>query len=165
MGDVAAEYLKTVKARFAEAKKTADRAMAQMTDEQLFWAPGAESNSIAVIVKHMAGNMLSRWTDFFTTDGEKADRNRDGEFEADAATREALLARWEQGWQVFFGALESIGEEDLLRTITIRQEPHSVIQAIERQMYHYSYHVGQIVYLAKQMVDADWQTLTIPRKR
>jgi hypothetical protein len=113
----------------------------------------------------MAGNMLSRWTDFFTTDGEKADRNRDGEFEADAATREALLARWERGWQVFFGALESIGEEDLLRTITIRQEPHSVIQAIERQMYHYSYHVGQIVYLAKQMVDADWQTLTIPRKR
>jgi hypothetical protein len=165
MTSVGAEYLKTVRERFAEAKLTAEKAMAQVSEEQLYWAPGPESNSIAVIVKHMAGNMVSRWTDFLTTDGEKPDRNRNGEFEAEAATRAELMAVWERGWQVFFQALDSIGEADLLRTIYIRQEPHSVLQAIERQMYHYSNHVGQIIYLSKQMLDAEWQTLTIPRKR
>lgn len=165
MSSVGTEYLKVVRARFAEAKDYADRAIAQVSDEQLAWSPGAESNSIAVIVKHMAGNMVSRWTDFLTTDGEKPDRDRDGEFVADAVSREELLAVWERGWRVFFAALESITEDDLLRTVTIRGQPHTVIDAIERQMYHYSYHVGQIVYLAKQLLDADWRTLTIPRKR
>lgn len=165
MADVGGEYLRVVRARFAEAKGYADRAIAQVSDEQLFWSPGAESNSIAVIVKHVAGNMVSRWTDFLTTDGEKPDRDRDGEFEMDSTTREEVLAAWERGWRVFFGALDSLTADDLLRTVTIRQEPHTVIEAVERQMYHYSYHVGQIVYLAKQLLDADWRTLTIPRRR
>lgn len=165
MTSVGATYLQVVRARFSEAKRTAERAMAQVSDEQLFWAPGAESNSIAVIVQHMAGNMISRWTDLFTTDGEKPDRNRDGEFEATIASREELMALWQKGWQVFFGALDDLTEDDLLRTVYIRKEPHSVIQAIERQMYHYSYHIGQIVYLAKEQADAGWRSLTIPRKR
>jgi len=163
--DVATEYLKSVRSRFAEVKLTAERTFAQLADEQFHWAPNAESNSIAVIVKHMSGNMISRWTDFFETDGEKSDRNRDGEFVAEGNSRAELLAAWEKGWATFLGTLSSITEADLLRTIYIRKQPHSVIEAIERQMYHYSYHVGQIVYLAKMMKDADWQSLTIPRKR
>lgn len=162
---IASEYLKSVRARFAEAKLTAERTFAQLSDEQLFWAPNAESNSIAVIIKHMSGNMISRWTDFFETDGEKPTRDRDGEFISGHPTRDELLACWNNGWEVFLGALASITEADLLRTVYIRKQPHSVIEAIERQMYHYSYHIGQIVYLAKQMKDGDWQTLTIPRKK
>jgi uncharacterized damage-inducible protein DinB len=165
MAGVGTEYLRVVRAQFKQAKDYADRAIAQVSDEQLFWSPGAESNSIAVIVKHVAGNMVSRWTDFLTTDGEKPDRERDAEFVADAVTRKELLDRWEEGWRVFLGTLDSLTEEDLLRTVTIRRQPHTVIEAVERQMYHYSYHIGQIVYLAKQLLDADWRTLTIPRRR
>jgi len=116
-------------------------------------------------VKHMAGNMRSRWTDFLTTDGEKPDRNRDTEFETPPKTRAALMELWERGWKYVFDALEPLGDEDLVRTITIRTEPHSVMQAINRQVAHYSYHVGQIVYVAKHLAGNKWQTLTVPKKK
>lgn len=162
---VASEYLRSVRDRFAEVKQTAERAFAQLSDEQLFWAPNEESNSIAVIIKHLSGNMISRWTDFLTTDGEKPDRNRDQEFVPSYTTRGELLSWWDQGWKTFLTSLESLTEADLTRTVYIRKQKHSVIAAIERQMSHYSYHIGQIVYIAKQLKDAGWQTLTIPRKK
>jgi len=146
-------------------KKLAERAMAQCPDAGLFTILDAESNSIAIIVKHMAGNMRSRWTDFLTSDGEKPDRNRDTEFEAPPTTRAELMEMWERGWKLLFGALEPLGDADLTRTITIRTEPHSVMQAINRQVAHYSYHAGQIVYLARHFAGDKWQTLTIPKKK
>ena len=144
-------------------KKLAERAMAQVTDEQLVTALDSEMNSIAVTVKHMAGNMRSRWTDFLTTDGEKPGRNRDREFSEAPASRQALLDQWNQGWGCVFTALEPLTDADLMRTITIRSEPHSVMQAINRQMAHYAYHCGQIVFLAKQLRGSDWKCLSIPR--
>jgi len=150
---------------FRHYKKLAERAMAQVTDEQLLTALDAEMNSIAIVVKHMAGNMRSRWTDFLVTDGEKPDRNRDSEFEDPPATREALLAAWERGWQCVFSAIEPLSEQDLGRTVTIRGEAHSVMQAINRQIAHYSYHCGQIVLLAKHFQADDWQSLSVPRKK
>jgi hypothetical protein len=146
-------------------KTQSERAMAQVQDEHLFTALDNEANSIAVIVKHLAGNMRSRWTDFLTSDGEKADRNRDAEFMDPPATRDALLALWNEGWQYLFQALEPLGEEDLQRTVTIRGEAHSVMQATNRQIAHYSYHCGQIVFLAKHWTHDDWQSLTIPRRQ
>jgi uncharacterized damage-inducible protein DinB len=146
-------------------KSLAEKAMAQVTDEQLLTTLDSEMNSIAVIVKHMAGNMRSRWTDFLTTDGEKPDRHRDTEFTDPPATREALLAIWEQGWQCLFRALEPLSEQDLQRTATIRGEPHSVMQTINRQVAHYSYHCGQIVLLAKHLKHEEWQSLSIPRRK
>jgi hypothetical protein len=146
-------------------KKLAERAMAQVTDGQLLEVLDREMNSIAVIVKHMAGNMRSRWTDFLTSDGEKPDRHRDAEFADPPETREALLAVWEEGWQCIFGALEPLSEQDLRRTVTIRGEGHSVMQAINRQMAHYSYHCGQIVLLAKHFQHGEWQSLSIPRRQ
>ena len=146
-------------------KKLGERAMAQCPDEGLFTLLDAESNSIAIVVKHMAGNMRSRWTDFLTSDGEKPDRNRDTEFEGPPATRAELLEMWEGGWKLLFGALEQLSDADLTRTITIRTEPHSVTQAINRQVAHYCYHVGQIVYLARHFAGDKWQTLTIPKKK
>jgi len=146
-------------------KKLGERAIAQCPDEGLFTALDAESNSIAIIVKHMAGNMRSRWTDFLTTDGEKPDRNRDTEFEDAPKTRAALTELWERGWKHVFDALQPLTEEDLARKVTIRTEPHSVMQAINRQIAHYSYHVGQIVYLARHFAGTQWQTLTVPKKK
>jgi uncharacterized damage-inducible protein DinB len=146
-------------------KNLAERAMAQVSDEQLLTVLDSEANSIAVIVKHMAGNMRSRWTDFLTSDGEKPDRNRDTEFEDAPATRAAMLALWEEGWQCLFKALGALSESDLQRTVTIRGEAHSVMQAINRQMAHYSYHCGQIVLLAKHFMHADWKSLSVPRKQ
>jgi hypothetical protein len=146
-------------------KKLAERAMAQVTDQQLFTVLDGEMNSIAIIVKHMAGNMRSRWTDFLTSDGEKPDRNRDAEFADPPATRDALLSAWEEGWHCVFSALEPLSEQDLQRTVTIRGEAHSVTQAINRQMAHYSYHVGQIVLLAKHFRHDDWQSLSVPRRQ
>jgi len=146
-------------------KKLAERAMDQATDQHLFTVLDGEMNSIAVIVKHMAGNMRSRWTDFLTSDGEKPNRDRDFEFIDPPATREALLAVWEAGWQCLFSALEPLSEEDLGRTITIRGEAHSVMQAINRQVAHYSYHCGQIVLLAKHFNHDAWQSLSVPRKK
>src|SRR5580658_10906454 len=148
---------------FRQCKRIADGAMAQLTDEQLFAALDGEMNSIAVIVKHMAGNMRSRWTDFLTTDGEKPGRDRDAEFTDPPATREALLHLWEEGWQCLLGTLESLSDADLGRTITIRGEAHSVMQAINRQVSHYSYHCGQIVFLAKHLCHDRWQNLSVPR--
>ena len=146
-------------------KKLAERAMEQVGDEQLFVQLDVEANSIAIIVKHMTGNMRSRWTDFLTTDGEKPNRNRDSEFIAPPATRQALLEDWEKGWECVFKALESLTEADLGRTVTIRGEAHSVIQAINRQLAHYPYHVGQIVLLAKHFGCDRWQSLSVPRNK
>jgi hypothetical protein len=150
---------------FRHYKNLAERAMAQVTDEQLFTALDDEMNSIAIIVKHMAGNMRSRWTDFLTTDGEKPDRQRETEFEDPPARREALLAVWEAGWQSVFSALEPLSEADMQRTVTIRGEAHSVMQAVNRQIAHYSYHCGQIVFLAKHFKHDEWQSLSIPRRQ
>jgi len=158
-------YLQDSLAVFHYYKKLGENAIAQCPDEGLFQALDAESNSIAIIVKHLAGNMRSRWTDFLTSDGEKPDRNRDSEFESPATTREELLKQWEAGWGQVFSALEPLNDADITRTITIRTEPHSVMQAINRQIAHYSYHVGQIVFLAKHFAADDWTALTIPRKR
>jgi hypothetical protein len=158
-------YLEDSLALFRYYKTMAERAMAQVTDEQLLAVLDPEMNSIAVIVKHMAGNMRSRWTDFLTSDGEKPDRNRDAEFVDPPVTRRALLDLWEEGWQCLFKALEPLSDQDLQRTVTIRGEAHSVMQAINRQVAHYSYHCGQIVLLAKHFKHQEWQSLSIPRQR
>ncbi len=146
-------------------KKLADRAMAQVTDDQLFAVMDEESNSIAIVVKHMAGNMRSLWTDFLTADGEKPDRDRDSEFMDPPDTRERLMQMWENGWTLVFQALEPLSDSDLGRTITIRGEAHSVMQAINRQVGHYTYHVGQIVMLAKHLATEQWRSLSVPRNR
>jgi hypothetical protein len=148
---------------FRSYKALCERAMAQLADEQLFTVLDEESNSVAIIVKHMAGNMRSRWTDFLTSDGEKPDRRRDEEFVDPPERREALLAVWEEGWNCVFNALEPLGDDDLARTVTIRGEAHSVMQAINRQIAHYSYHCGQIVMLAKHLNHSAWKPLTVPR--
>ena len=157
-------YLADSLATFRQYKLLGERAMAQVTDEELAATLDPESNSIALIVKHMAGNMRSRWTDFLTTDGEKADRNRDSEFEAPAASRAELMRVWEDGWAYVFRALEPLTEADLSRTVTIRGEAHSVMQAINRQVAHYAMHVGQIVFLAKHYRSAEWKTLSLPKR-
>jgi uncharacterized protein DUF1572 len=146
-------------------KRLGDRAMAQASDEALFATIDDESNSIAIIVKHLAGNMRSRWADFLTSDGEKPDRDRDSEFEAPPRTRAELLALWESGWQLAFDALAPLTDADLSRTAYIRTEAHSVMQTIHRQVTHYAYHVGQIVYLAKHFAGSNWNALTIPRRK
>ena len=144
-------------------KRLAESAMAQVADERLYVLLDEESNSIAILVKHMAGNMLSRWTDLLTTDGEKPNRNRDGEFIDPPPTRAALLECWERGWDCLFAALQHITDEDLGRVIAIRGEKHSVMQAINRQVAHYSYHCGQIVLLAKHLRRDNWKTLSVAR--
>lgn len=145
-------------------KALAEGAIAQVTSEQFRAAASPSDNSIAVIVKHVGGNLLSRWTDFLTSDGEKPERNRDLEFELTAEDSQAsLMRRWESGWATLFAALESLTDADLGRTITIRGEPLSVLQAINRQLTHYAYHVGQIVYIAKHHAGASWRTLSIPK--
>jgi uncharacterized damage-inducible protein DinB len=158
-------YLKDSLDVFRYYKRLGDRAIEQCPDNGLFTMLDAESNSIAIIVKHMAGNMRSRWTDFLTTDGEKPNRNRDTEFEDAPKSRAALMELWERGWKLLFEALEPLSDADLTRTIPIRTEPHSVMQAINRQVAHYSYHVGQIVYLARHFAGDKWQTLTIPKRK
>jgi hypothetical protein len=158
-------YLDEALFQLRKLKAQADKAMAQVDDRQFFELLDADANSIALIVKHVAGNMRSRWTDFLTSDGEKADRHRDGEFERDAEdTREALLARWEAGWELLFNTVTSLQPADLGKTVMIRQEPHTVVQAINRQVSHYSAHVGQIVLLAKHFAGSSWRTLSIPKK-
>ena len=144
-------------------KSLGERAMAQVSDEHLQLAIDPQSNSIAIIVKHLAGNMRSRWTDFLATDGEKPDRNRDSEFEALPATRAALMELWETGWRCVFAALEPLKDSDLERTVYIRNEPHSVMQAINRQVAHYALHIGQIIFLAKHLQSSRWVSLSIPR--
>src|SRR5256714_4990562 len=159
-------YLDDALYTFRYYKELAERAWAQINNEDFFRTIDEESNSIAIIVKHMAGNMLSRWTDFLTTDGEKPERNRDMEFVMlPETTKEEMLAYWEQGWASLFGAIEPLKPDDLLRTITIRGQHHTVVQAINRQLTHYAYHVGQIVYLAKHFKSGDWQTLSVPKNK
>jgi hypothetical protein len=162
---VTTSYLEDSLTVFRSYKKLCEQAMEQVKDEDLFTVLDGEANSIAIIVKHMTGNMRSRWTDFLTTDGEKADRNRDGEFIEPPATREALLKSWEEGWAIVFQAVEPLSDADLGRTVTIREEAHSVMQAVNRQLTHYAYHAGQIVLLAKHFAREKWQSLSIPRNR
>jgi hypothetical protein len=158
-------YLEDSLALFRQYKKMAERAIAQVRDDELTVAIDEEANSISTVIKHMAGNMRSRWNDFLSSDGEKPDRNRDQEFVAPPATREELLRIWEEGWQRVFAAIEPLTDADLGRTVTIRGEAHSVLQAINRQIAHYSSHIGQIVLLAKHFRGREWQSLSIPRNR
>jgi uncharacterized damage-inducible protein DinB len=157
-------YIEDSVSLFRYHKNLADRAMAQLTDDELLASLDSESNSIAIIAKHMSGNMLSRWQDFLTTDGEKPSRDRDAEFEDPPPTREALLVGWEAGWQCLFTALEPLSDADLPRVVTIRGEAHSVMQTINRQLAHYAYHCGQIVFLAKHLRSTEWKSLSIPRR-
>ena len=150
---------------FRNYKKLAERAIEQVSDEEFFAAIDAEANSIAVVVKHISGNLNSRWRDFRSADGEKPDRDRDTEFITDGDTRESLMRFWETGWQVLFDNLEPLAEDDFSRSVTIRGEPHSVVEAVNRQLTHYSYHIGQIVLLAKHFRSSDWKTLSVPRNR
>jgi hypothetical protein len=158
-------YLKDSVEVLKHYKRLAERSMEQAPDDALITALDSESNCIAVIVKHLAGNMRSRFTDFLTSDGEKPDRNRDGEFEGPPRSRAEIMALWEAGWKCVFDALAPLGDRDLVRTVLIRNEAHSVMQAINRQVAHYSYHVGQIVFLAKHFaaVGGGWTALTVPR--
>lgn len=158
-------YIEDSIALFQHYKKLGEGAMAQVSDEQLFIALDEEMNSIAIIVKHMAGNMRSRWTNFLTSDGEKPDRDRDSEFVAPPATRSEVMKMWNDGWTYVFDALKALNEADLVGTVTIRGEPHSVMQAINRQIAHYPYHIGQMVFLAKHFQGSDWKSLTVPRNK
>ncbi|MDR0792869.1 MAG: DUF1572 domain-containing protein [Chitinophagaceae bacterium] len=155
-------YLESVKKQFEYYKMLAERTFLQLTEEQLFWQYNEESNSIATIVKHLWGNMLSRWTDFLTSDGEKDWRNREAEFENDIATRAALLNRWNAGWDCFFKALNALNENDLNKEIFIRNQGHTVMEAINRQLAHYPYHGGQIVFIGKMCAEK-WNALSIPK--
>ena len=162
--ELASHYLAETRAGFRALKTQADGAIEQMADDELFAALDPEANSVAVIMRHLAGNLRSRWSDFLTTDGEKPDRDRDAEFEPPPSrSRAALLAEWEAGWRVLHASLEALAPGDLLRTVTIRGEPHSVVRAIERGMRHVASHVGQIVLLAKHARGSQWRTLSIPR--
>ena len=162
----AQHYLADAIKTFRDYKKLAERAFEQISDEDFFKTLDKESNSIAVNIKHMAGNMISRWTDFLTTDGEKAERDRDMEFEMLPGTTKAdMLAYWDQGWKCVFDAVEPLRPDDLMRTITIRGQDHTVIQAINRQLAHYAYHTGQIVFLAKHFKSSEWQSLSVPRNK
>jgi Protein of unknown function (DUF1572) len=164
MTDAAVHYLEEGRRQMRGHKRLAEGAMAQLKDEELFITLDPESNSVAVIVKHMAGNMRSRFTDFLTSDGEKPDRFRDQEFELNpSTTRAELMKRWEDGWAQVFAAIESLKPEDVMRTVTIRGEPHTVLQAVNRQIAHYAYHTGQIVFLSKHIRSIGWKTLSIPR--
>jgi hypothetical protein len=159
-------YLTDALSSFRAYKKLADKAIAQAKDDELFIALDEESNSIAVVMKHMAGNMISRWTDFLTTDGEKPDRQRDMEFVIESdTTKDDLLAYWERGWKCVFAAVEPLTIDDFEKTVTIRGQSHTIVQAINRQMTHYAYHVGQIVFLAKHFRATEWQSLSVPRNR
>jgi len=159
-------YLEDSIASLRAYKKLADKALDQLNEDEFFITLDEEANSIAIIMKHMAGNMFSRWTDFLTTDGEKPDRHRDMEFVIEPKTgKDDVLAYWEKGWQRVFGALELLGPEDLGRKVLIRGEEHTVIQAINRQLMHYAHHIGQIIFLAKHFRSAEWKSLSIPRNR
>ena len=156
-------YLESAKKQFEYYKLLGDRSFAQLDDAQLFWKSDAEANSIAIIVQHLWGNMLSRWTDFFTSDGEKEWRNREGEFESTISTRSELIEKWEAGWDCLFAALASINKENFHQTVYIRNMGHTIVEAINRQLAHYAYHVGQIVFLGRMQKGMDWTSLSIPR--
>jgi hypothetical protein len=161
---IAAAYLDEVRRSMRGYKRLAEGALAQLQDAEFFYTPDAESNSMAVIMKHISGNMRSRFTDFLTTDGEKPDRHRDQEFEMDAGVgREQLMQWWEDGWKIVFDTIADLKPEDVARTVTIRQEPHTVLQALNRASNHYAHHIGQILYLAKMIRKNKWKPLSVPR--
>lgn len=163
---ISREYLEDALSSFRAYKKLAEKGIDQLKEEEFFVTLDEEGNSIAVIMKHMAGNMLSRWTDFLTSDGEKPGRNRDMEFVIeDSTTKDAVAGYWERGWQAVFAALEPLQPEDFQRTVSIRGEAHTIVQAINRQLTHYAYHIGQIVFLAKHFRSSEWKSLSIPRNR
>ena len=163
--DVAADFLQSARARLASLKTLGEQALARLDDADMAKSLDPESNSVAVLVQHIAGNMRSRWTDFLTTDGEKPDRRRDTEFEPGLTTTPQLMQRWESGWACLFGALDALKPDDLTRTVLIRGESLTVVDAINRQLVHYGQHVGQIVYLAKHFKWQTWESLSVPRRR
>jgi hypothetical protein len=164
VADVGRHYLDDAIAELRKYKAFGDKAVAQVTDEDFFRQIDPESNSIALVMKHIAGNLRSRWTDFLTTDGEKAFRDRDTEFELDGGDSKAgVMGRWEIGWKLLFETLTGLSPGDLLRTVTLRGEPHTVLQAIDRQLTHYAYHVGQVVYVARHFAGDRWKSLSIPK--
>lgn len=156
-------YLSSIIKQFEYYKMLGDKSFDQLSDDQLFWKANEESNSIAAIVKHLWGNMLSRWTDFLTSDGEKEWRDREGEFADDITNREDMIMKWNHGWDCLFAALRPLTEEDLEKIIYIRNQGHTVTEAINRQLAHYSYHVGQIVFVGKMVRGSAWESLSIPR--
>lgn len=162
--DLAVHYLNDIRRQLRGYKRLGEGAIAQLPDKELFVTLDPESNSVAILVRHLAGNMRSRFTDFLTTDGEKPDRNRDQEFELSAGTTRADLTRWwEEGWSCVFSAIETLKPADLARTVTIRAEPHTVMQALNRALAHYASHTAQIIFLAKHLRSDQWQTLSVPR--
>lgn len=161
--DMGSEYLKIVQTRFENVKSLGDKTISQLSEEDIHWKLNDASNSIAIIAKHLSGNMISRWSDLLTSDGEKPFRNRDQEFEDDISSKQKMIVIWEKGWGTLFNTLNGLENHDLLKKITIRSEEHTVLEAIERQMAHYAYHVGQIVYIGKQLKDNSWETLSIPK--
>jgi hypothetical protein len=164
MNELASHYLEEIRRQLRGHKRMAESAIAQLTDEDLFRQIDPEANSVAILIKHIAGNARSRFADFLTSDGEKPDRFRDREFEITSrSTRDEVMRWWEEGWSYVFGTLDSLRPEDIQRTVTIRQEPHTVMQALNRALAHYAQHIGQIVFLAKHLRGAQWQTLSIPR--
>ena len=163
MNTLGTVYLESAIKRFLTYKVLGDMTFAQLEEKDFYYTPGESSNSIAVIIQHMHGNMLSRWTNFLTEDGEKPGRNRDEEFSPPTCSREQLIAKWEEGWRFLIDTLRSLKDEDLLKTITIRNEPLVVIDAINRQLAHYPHHVGQIVYIGKMILDQNWKSLSISK--
>jgi uncharacterized protein DUF1572 len=163
--EINAAYLESIKKQFCYYKMLGEKAMAQLETNQLFVMTNADTNSIATIIKHLSGNMLSRWTDFLTTDGEKESRQRDAEFDNDLQTKEAVLETWNKGWDCFFNAINTLQPDQLSDIIYIRNEGHTVVEAINRQLAHYPYHIGQIVFYAKQLKKTEWETLSIARNQ
>ncbi len=163
--ELAENYKQDALNSFRSYKKLAERAIAQLSDGDFFILIDPEANSVALIVKHIGGNLHSRWRDFLNSDGEKPDRDRDLEFEIRGDSRESLMAFWESGWQTLFDNLEPLTPGDLLRTVTIRGEPHTVVEAINRQLTHYSYHIGQVVFLAKHLRSSEWRNLSVPKRQ
>lgn len=160
------KYLENAVVEFKKLKELGDKTFGQIKDEDFFWSPDEESNSIAIIVRHLSGNMISRWTDFLTTDGEKENRKRDEEFEKLFYTdKDDVLKRWEKGWKRLFDTMSELNDEDLLKEVRIRNQPLSVLAAINRQLTHYGYHIGQIVYIGKHLNEVNWKSLSIPKKR
>lgn len=158
-------YLENSIKAFRSLKTTAEQALSQLRPEEYHWQPDRESNTVAILIKHLSGNMISRWTDFLTTDGEKENRNRDLEFQEEKFPIDQLMLQWERGWNTLFEALSTLSAEDLLKTVYIRNEPHTVMKAIHRQLTHYAGHVGQIYYIAKMLKGESWKTLSLPRKK
>ena len=165
MTAISEEYLADALSSFRAYKKLADKAIAQTKDDELFVKLDEEGNSLAIVMKHIAGNMISRWTDFLNSDGEKLDRNRDMEFVIEKSNKDDVLKYWERGWKCLFDAIEPLTPADFARTVTIRGQEHTIVQAINRQLMHYAYHIGQIVFLAKHFRSSEWQSLSIPRNR